>query len=538
MKKLSDTTWTLINSLHARPSLLQRVTGSSVRRTQVLREIGRSGEPAAVPFLIRYLFSSPGEESSAAAEAIHSLLQVTPSEDLPWLDEQIRSWGYEPGSEWSRLRPEEVRKASFPAECELSILGLISFHPNGYVRQEAIRRLSETANPESLRFLLVRLNDWVPNVRDAALRTVEMWLAEGYFDAFLPNLCLVSRLAECQRDDYTNLINAVAQTLVRPEHVEVMFRLIEQGHRTAARQWFRTVLALPEADQRQFIQAGLKSKDVVIRLRAARAAPTFFQDDLASVLTGMRRDPFAALRIEALSIYVVHLPESAKGVLHESLLDRSASVREHARYHLRKTGIHDFAAVYRESIRDGVKLPTALEGLGETGSESDVALILPYLQSPITVRRRAAVQALSGLAGDLFIDTFLDCLQDDSPRVARTAGKWLSKRTHLLDLERIATLALADKPDHVRHTALALFGSVDIWKALPHLIRASGDDDESIRIHGQSLIEKRFNRVFTKPNDEQAAHIRQAIREVEINLDRRFVPGLAHWLSALRIHMI
>ncbi|MFO7906876.1 MAG: HEAT repeat domain-containing protein [Pirellulaceae bacterium] len=502
-----------------------------------MREIGRSGEPAAIPYIIEYLFSPSDAERLSAAQAVHSLVEATSPEDLPWLDEEIRSWSWSYGrrESWSQLNPSEVRKTSFPPEFETSVFGLMSCHPNGRVREAAVKRLGTSAHPEALRFLLVRLNDWVPNIRQTALQIVHNRL-EGPIDPFVPNLYLVSRLAECQRADFSEFIRAVAQKLVLPEHVDVLFRLIEQGSWSAARQWFAVVLSLPGDHHSRFIRAGLKSSDIVVRLRSVQSAPNMLrEDELASLLTEVRQNKLAAVRLQALSAYVDHFPNAAPGALRESLLDRSASVREFARFYLRKAGENGFADYYRKALQDDKTVRVALLGLGETGNETDLPLVLPYLDSSVTSRRTAAIQSLSRLADDRFVNVFLDHLQDESPRVVRTAGQWVSGRPHLIDLDRINHLLSTDSRAHVRQTALIIFGSADFWKALPHLIRAAQDDDDDIRTRARGLVEKRYNRIYTKPSSQQASRIRQALDEGAGRLDEQFVQGLTQWLSGLAI---
>jgi HEAT repeat protein len=78
-------------------------------------------------------------------------------------------------SEWTRLYPSfqylEVnqpvlaRLGAFPAETAVHLLGIASLNGSGYIRQEAVERLGRLGLRETLPYLILRLADWVPQVR-------------------------------------------------------------------------------------------------------------------------------------------------------------------------------------------------------------------------------------------------------------------------------------------------------------------------------------------------------------------------------------
>ncbi len=45
-------------------------------------------------------------------------------------------------------------------------------HPNGFKRENAIRRIGMLQDPIAIPNLLIRVNDWVPQVRDAAKEAI------------------------------------------------------------------------------------------------------------------------------------------------------------------------------------------------------------------------------------------------------------------------------------------------------------------------------------------------------------------------------
>ena len=535
MRKLSDRTCELLKSLPGGLSFWQQLTGGKRVTCEVLADIGRSGEPGAIPYLVRFLLAPSADVASAASIAVHQLILATPVEDLVWLDEQVRSWSYWQATEpWTHLQPQQVHATAALDESRTSVLGLLTFHPNGRVRQAAVVQLGQLNVSAGLPFLLIRLNDWVANVRASALEIVQQWLAQGPFEPFVSNLYLISRLAECQRADFSGIIHSIAGKLLQPEHIESLLRLITVGDRRIGRQWFVTALSFQGAQVPRLVKAGLASEDVIIRSRAARVVPTIFQnEELANILVRLRKDVFATVRSEAIAAQIERFPESATVVLEEGLLDRSPSVREFARYCLRTDKDYDVASFYRQAMQNKPQLAVALLGLGESGAQVDVSFILPYLESHATSERRAAVQALSRLAGDDCLAVFLGCLRDDSPKIVKAAEKWLAQRVHLVDLESMFTLLSTDKRTHVRHAALSILDHADTWKTLPYSILAARDDDQTIRLKAQTTIESRINRIFTRPSEQEAALIRRALLENALGMEEKFVMRLRQWLTGL-----
>ena len=74
-----------------------------------------------------------------------------------------------------------------------------------------------------------------------------------------------------------------------------------------------------------------------------------------------------------------------------------------------------------EKIQSGdrAKLAGAIAGLGEKGNKQDAVLLEVYLENISSAVRAATVHALARLGRDLYLEKFLDALQDENQRVVR-----------------------------------------------------------------------------------------------------------------------
>src|SRR3990170_3384306 len=161
MQPLSETMRTLVNRLREHRNA--RGVLSESQLDDVVRRLVDAGEPAAIPSLIGDVFWT-SRITTAATEAVAAALPRVALEDLPWLDHAVReAW---PNSFPSAAIVDDVLRAA--GRYRATVLALLSFHPSGYVREEVVDRLARSSEGWELPYLLLRLNDWVAEVRQRA----------------------------------------------------------------------------------------------------------------------------------------------------------------------------------------------------------------------------------------------------------------------------------------------------------------------------------------------------------------------------------
>lgn len=116
----------------------------------------------------RFLRGLFGRRDSAAMATLAERLEKMNADELSRLDPEVREISYYGASDgWSSAQVRRV--GGFGQQPHAwAILGFLTFHRDGHMRQSALQALGATENPKALLFILLRLNDWVPQVRDAA----------------------------------------------------------------------------------------------------------------------------------------------------------------------------------------------------------------------------------------------------------------------------------------------------------------------------------------------------------------------------------
>jgi HEAT repeat protein len=232
------------------------------------------------------------------------------------------------------------------------------------------------------------------------------------------------------------------------------------------------------------------------------------------------------VRREALRIAVTQKSAIALAELESALLDSHPSMREEARYQLRKVAQMDVAAFYRQSLTtaEGQTLYSAISGLGETGSREDDGLIVPYTSHLISKIRTAAIRALARLHAEAHIDVFIKALADEVRDISHQALKPLLDKASLVDGECIWQLFHSATSPHVRRNAFRIIEKLGKWDRIHYFLRAVCDSNEDVATMGREGIQGwlgGFNRSFQSPTREQLAQLNNALEECGCLLDEQ-----------------
>lgn len=507
---------------------------------RLLGEIESSATAPVLPHLLALFDSEDRRVTDAASRAIVGILnRLTPAE-LAGLDPILRGgssdfaphqWG------WYRLSSEALDRQLASGRFPLALLGLATMHPSGYVREAALQRLAESNDGSEVPYLLIRINDWVYPVREAARIALQARLHPDYARHFVRSLLLVNRLADCGRYDHTEFVAAVLDRLRAPEARPALLEGLSSTDRAVRRACFRLAIEAADIPLPDFLQRALRDDDTIVRLWAARTARSRLGlVDYLGLVPAMRGDRFMPVRREALGGLVEKSPARSGSALRASLLDPHVSVREVACYYLERSEVFDARSYYRGVIGSGNPevLPQAIAGLGETGMREDARIVEPWLTHPAAPFRRAAVRALGKLDGDSHVGELLRALNDDRSSVSRLAKEALRVRLHLVAGDRLWEVFEQSRGLHVRCHALALMAWLGKWEGLPYLILACADDAPEIVARAQGHIRDwigRFNRSFATPSSEGLRRAGDALEASGSALDLETVKLIRFYLK-------
>jgi HEAT repeat protein len=395
-----------------------------------------------------------------------------------------------------------------------ALLAVSASHRVGFVRQEALEQLRQRGDGRAVPFLVMRLNDWVVQVRRTAQAALSRYLLPGFAPFLVAALPLVLALERQRRGEHATMVAAILDLLRSDDCREALSTGCGSPDRELRRACYRIALG-DTGEDAGLVEQALGDRDPAIRLWAVRRAGQRLDRPWAPGLVYRAlSDRSVQVRRVALGLLADALPSDEAGrLLEAALLDDNTSARWQARMLRIRRGPIDLADFYRTALAEArapARLRGALLGLGESGTAADIAAVTAHLGADPTSVRRAAVRALSGLEADSSTQPFLAALVDPLPGISKEARRALLPRLRYLPIQVLADLIASDRAPHVRGSALALASALSKWDALPLLLEGGGASAPEVAARAGLLLRgwlARYNKSFPLPTPAQVERI-------------------------------
>ena len=491
----------------------QLTTEKQTRR--ILDSVEHEGKINSLPLLYGVLIDVDNTLRIQAAAVVDSVLRSVKPARLPWVADLCRARAFFFGSaDWSRKSIEELVPADLPEGMLLSLYGFASFHPNGYFREKAVHLLAKNHSGLELPYLIIRMNDWVEPVRKQAKKAVIARLSLDYASHFVVLLPLLQKLREWGRDNHaiifseiTGLVTAdraaLQKGLASPdvETKRISYRLASSSTVFSVPELFEMLLREPEPSVRSFALRQLAEK--------------LTSNDIQTYASMLLHDPSASIRSQAIELYCRHFLSNAENILREFAIDVSLSVRQTARYYLKKLGMSDFAGFYRTMLSTSPEpSPGLILGIGEVGSGQDCLFLEGFLKRPESRIVKATIRSISTLAPENMMSLILPFISDIRPGVSKTAMKFLRNRSFELEAGSLSSVFSNSSVHHVRRNALQLLCSINRWDSIAFIIEACGQADTNLSQLGTNALKKWFStgvHASDRPSSDQVKNAENAL---------------------------
>lgn len=399
-----------------------------------------AGDARSLTELLPFLPPDAHRLGPDAASAATSVLERCSPLQLAWFDQWYRGgWLTQTFGRFTSTAPpapawNDVRLGSPAWAREFKgVVALASFHRDGFVRERAVRLLTDFEDGFELPYLLIRTNDWVADVQAAALVAVSRRIARPYAPHWFRSLGLLDRLRATQRReaDLARLIRRVDALLLEVEVRPLLATALSKGELSVRRATLRLALSLSPRDGQTMLLASLHDDDPVIAITAAEAVlRRAGSDDASALIDQTIGHPLARVRSLAIEAALRHEVPEGIAALRRGLFDDARSIREVVRYELSKReGALDFASTYRQALRDrqGHDRTVAFEGLAEVGTRDDLPLFFQFLHDPNARVRAAAIVGIARCDGSSHLDELTDALRDRSSVVRRAVIQYAKR---------------------------------------------------------------------------------------------------------------
>jgi HEAT repeat protein len=451
--------------------------------------IQKVGTPSTIYSLIQFLRSDNLLIQTKAAETILFLFRKLKS-----LNEYADTLKHVP-IEKSDL---DYYRVDFDEKTYLQLLGIASLNSSGYVREKAVKELARLKNADGLKFIFLRLGDWVSEVRKAATEGTLSFLESSYIDDLLKQLPTIDWLLNVGRVDLSEIHDRIIQFILSQNFSEEFYNKIKRLDDKSRFRFYKTFLSkkLPRQEQIDRISA---DKNLLVRLELIKHLSAFDADTQEKLIGRFLHDQSTRVRQEALYASKSFAPFFHNQIA-ELLSDEASSVREISRHMLKDKGI-DFAVLYRQRIAERQFLSGSLLGLSETGNSEDLPTFERYIQTEKSKLIVACLTAINKFNEDKAKQYSLELVVHPIKKVRDKAVEILAKNTDTETFQKVRDIYATGNYD-IKKTILKLYNKIGGWNIVGDLLLALADENASIQNLGWQLLDKwkaKATRLFTTP---------------------------------------
>lgn len=456
--------------------------------------------------------------SNIAADAVARHMKLFDARELIRFEEDFRkctSMGW--SVVWKDIDIADLEDRISDKEQFLWVMRLGTFHPDGYYREKCLRRLE--SDPASYFFMLLRLRDWVYEIRAAANKACSDISGLG-FDDLISCLAALEKVRRSERANVFDMRRLDKKISDRIRELAPAFdrKLIRNYDVLTRRALYRILL-----DNRQL------SKDEV---RGLLLSEKYSQNQLLIMTMFIEQ---YELTLDELDEFLEHksITVQRKALDHkyslvggpwpgleEKLLSPSNHLRDMVRFILEKHTDIDCRAYYIERL-DSADRKICILGIGETGKPEDAELIKPFLDDPRAGIVKNALHALSGLGGGKYKDIYWNFLTDSRPTIVLQAYREITNNRIRYGAEEIFELFDRSSSELLKRKLSYMLIREAYWDRAPYLLMLFSYEDEKIRsIVRRGLIWK-VSYSYSAVTDDRANWIRTILDSPEYQITDR-----------------
>lgn len=481
------------------------------------------GNGGYVNFLMRiFTIKNAKHYHIMVADAFVKLLSQTSAKDLLRLDEQCRHYCFEEYTiNWLYIdRCFKLSHEMLPylsVEQYTAILGLGTFHSNGYFRQMCMEELAQYSN--TLLFLVIRLNDWVSEIRQCAYQLTVKRICAGSIQELFSAMPMLDKVKNSGRRDAAHLISIEMQLQkqLSEKFADCPLNLIHTYDITVKNSIYRflnknNVLTLSQME----LLLSLEKSSYGKRLLILGIFKHF--DCTEQMIFRYLSDKSAIVRYHSLDYYYAIRKDAWDGLAH-MLMDKSKKIRSTTSYILMKHSDLDVLAYYKEQLqkRDNI---IAILGIGENGSGTDIDVISPYFDNNNEHMVKATLQSYGMLAMKQGEAIYWKYLLNSSIMLSKQAYRLIKKYDIHFGAAILYETYLKYQNLPVAEDIILLLAKEPSWSRLPYLLLLYDSESLSTNIKNCVHLAVNTRNMYTTVSAQQAQFIRSVLEQQQNHIPK------------------
>ncbi len=414
------------------PPLIEHLRATPKREVKnfILRFLGWSGDPRALPPLLEYV-----EQPDSGEAAAQALVEFGPGAGEPVLERLMSVEDEETTALLIR-----VAQAIGGAAAVGPLIGFLD-HDSSVIRRLTIEALGQMPQSGTVDYLIAKLDDPDIGCQQAAVNSIT---------------ALLTAFPEAKAEAIGRLRRLLASPSV-PEKLNALSILVNvQG----------------EGYPDELLLAS-KDGEPTIRQKAVSLMGKYAESRFADQLILALADEATIVRVAAIEALVTVKPGKALAPLISALEDHDVWIRTAAAQALGEYG--DAAAVdalmrHLETDQTPVRI-AIIEALGKSARPEILSVLMGCLDSGDIEIRRAALLAMARVPGDEVFETLMDRLGDSDWRLRGAAAVALGSRGDARALDALHGTLLADPDPFVQQACVGALDRIGSRASFPVLMQ-------------------------------------------------------------------
>lgn len=473
-----------------------------------------SGDLKNLQPLFCVLTKKSAKHKKIAAHALCRILENSPEKDIYRIDELMRR---APSYYTSRRMCTGLNIKDFitwdMTEAERrAVLVFSSFNSSGFIREQAVKALEGYSN--TLPFIIMRINDWVKEVRDTAKKVLIKIFDNVSDSEFLKSIPFAEKLKRSERTNNSDILSMFSRKLSNDENL------------------LYKALSCKDSRLKNFcislLEIELNTSDAISHLLYRQLKiqnDPFIRRNIYFLLLKTNFDANALgrqflydkhpkNRMISLQFFISNKSANIFDIVKILLIDKTHQVRTYARAAMHDiNSTFDFESFYMSQLYDHTT--AAIYGLGEIGTPNDIKLcgiIEKYLfdtDSDVQTRK-AAITALMKIAPNRYLNTVTEMLISDIPGVVKTAAIVLSNQTGI-DYEKVLEICLSAKNIYNKLKCASLLFTASKWDSLIYILTLIDSEYSELANMANNRYESwylTYNKSFIPPKPRQMQRIK------------------------------
>ena len=414
--------------------------------------------------------------------------------------------------DWGTLNIGDFVLDEMTDDQQRAVFVFASFNPNGYIREQAIKKLVEYKN--SIPFILLRCNDWVGEVRKSAFDSLVRALKSATNEEIVYALAFAEKLSRNERCDYDSILE------VFTKYFRGNDELIRAGLRSKEikiRKFCISIISRLDNINYEYLMYYIKyERDPLLRKKLFNILVKGNNSGIDGIELSkiFINDKYPANRSLALEYLYYNNFKDIQDIARSMIMDKNAKVRSLAcRIMLKYVAQSKIYEIYLENIDINPKV--SICGLGEMGDKKDCRLIEQFLTDSRVSVIRSAMIALMRLDSDKYISCITEMLASEKSGIVKTATLLL-KNNEIYDYERIYQIQSLSINENTKIKCASLLFANSKWKSIIYILRLIGSEYEKLDNLCMNQLNRwnaSYNRSYTTLSDQDKKTILQLLDE-------------------------